>query len=230
MFTPNTLPRLLLPYISDRKDSYGKDPSIGLRDPFLPDLGRKRLVIEFSSPNIAMEFGSNHLRSTILGGCIANLYKNMGWDVVKINHLGDSGMHMGLLCVGWEKFGSEEQLRADPIRHILSVYHKIQEFTESSSTKKLLDSGQDTIGIATQRVFAERNAFFERLEGGDKQALALCKRFRDVSIEYYAKLYAGLNVSFDEYSGESQASLETMDEVEEMLKARASLRKTRGRG
>jgi arginyl-tRNA synthetase len=67
MFMSKTLPRLVLPYISDRKDSYGKDPSIGLRDPSSPDLGRKRLV-EFSSPNIGSELHGKHLRSTILGG------------------------------------------------------------------------------------------------------------------------------------------------------------------
>ena len=219
---PNTLPRLLLPYINDRKDSYGKDPSIGLRDHFSPDLGRKKLVIEFSSPNIVSELESKHLRSTILGACIANLYKNMGWDVVKINYLGDWGMQMGLLGVGWEKFGSEEQFRADPIHHMLSVYRKIDELfqPEVAARKIVLDYGQDTVAIETQGVFAERNAFCKRIEDGDKEALALCKRFRDVSIEYYTKLYARLNVSFDEYSGESQVSLETMDEVEEMLKSK----------
>jgi arginyl-tRNA synthetase len=62
-----TLPSLLLPYISDRKDSYGKDPSIGLHDHSSPDLGRKRLVVEFSSPDIGSEFHGKHLRSTILG-------------------------------------------------------------------------------------------------------------------------------------------------------------------
>jgi arginyl-tRNA synthetase len=222
MFTPNTLPRLVLPYIIDRKDSYGKDPSIGLRDPSLPDLGRKKIVIEFSSPNIVSELESKNLQSTILGSCIANLYKNMGWDVVKINYLGDWGMQMGLLGVGWEKFGSEEEFRADPIRHMLSVYRKIDElFQPEVAAKKIgLDHGQDTVAIENKGVFAERNAFFKRMEDGDEEALALCKRFRDVSIEYYIKLFARLNVSFDEYSGESQVSIETMDEVEEMLKSK----------
>jgi arginyl-tRNA synthetase len=165
---------------------------------------------------------SKHLRSTILGSCIANLYNNMGWDVVKINYLGDWGMQMGLLGVGWEKFGSEEQFRADPIRHMLSVYRKIDELfqLEVASRSKVRDYGQGTVAIETQGVLAERNAFFKRIEDGDKEALALCSRLRDVSIEYYTKLYARLNVSFDEYSGESQVSLETMDEVEGTLKSK----------
>jgi arginyl-tRNA synthetase len=220
MFSPNALPRLLLPYINDRKDLYGKDLSIGLRDPSSPDLGHKKLVIEFSSPNIGSRLAIKHLRSTIRGACIANLYKNMGWDVVRINYLGDWGLQMGLLGVGWEKFGSEELFRADPIRHMLGVYSKVNELfqPEVAARKVVLNHGEDTVGIETRGLFAERSAFFKRIEDGDEEALALCKRFRDVSIEYYNKLYARLNVSFDEYSGESQVSLETMDEVEEMLK------------
>jgi arginyl-tRNA synthetase len=222
MFNANTLLRLLLPYINDRNDLYGMDPSIGLRDPFSPDLGRKKLVIEFSSPNIGSKVESKHLRSTTHGACIANLYKNMGWDVVKVNYLRDWGTKMGLLGVGWEKFGSEEQFQADPIPHLLSVYSKVDELfqLEVAARKVVLDYGQDAIAIENQGVFAERNAFFKRIEDGDEAALALCKRFRDVSIEYYNKLYVRLNVSFDEYSGESQVSPEAMDEVEEMLKSK----------
>jgi arginyl-tRNA synthetase len=146
----------------------------------------------------------------------------MGWDVVKINYLGDWGKQMGLLGVGWEKFGSEERFRADPIRHMLSVYRKIDELLrpELASRKMARDDGKDNFDLEIQGVSVERNAFFKRTEDGDKEALALCRRFRDVSIDYYTKLYASLNVSFDEYSGESQVSLETMAEVEEMLKSK----------
>ena len=103
-----TLLRLLLPYINDRKDLYGKDPSTGLCNPSSPGVGRKELVVEFSSPNIGSEFHGKHRRSTILKAYIANLYKNVGWDIVKINHLGDCEKQIGLLSAGWERFGSEE--------------------------------------------------------------------------------------------------------------------------
>jgi arginyl-tRNA synthetase len=213
---------LLLPYINDRKDSYGKDPSIGLRDPSSPDLGRKKLVVEFSSPNIAGEFHSKHLRSTILGAYIANLYENMGWDVVKINYLGDWGKQIGLLGAGWERFGSEEQFQADPIGHMLGVYNLIDELfqPEVAASRAAHDRGGDTAVIETQGLFAERNAFFKQIEDGDEKALTLWKRFRDVSIKHYIKLYARLNISFDEYSGESQVNPETMDEVENLLKSK----------
>ncbi|EAQ85473.1 hypothetical protein CHGG_09487 [Chaetomium globosum CBS 148.51] len=82
-FAPLSLPRLILPYIFQRQHSYGSDLDAGLRDHALPTQGRKKVVLEFSSPNIAKEFHTGHLRSTIIGAFIANLYKTMGWDVVK---------------------------------------------------------------------------------------------------------------------------------------------------
>jgi arginyl-tRNA synthetase len=97
----------LFPYIQDRKESYGKDISLGLRDVASPDGGRKKLVVDFSSPNIASEFQGKHLRSTIIGSFISNLHELMGWDVSKINYLGDWGMPIGLLGAGWERYGSE---------------------------------------------------------------------------------------------------------------------------
>jgi arginyl-tRNA synthetase len=217
-----TLPRLLLPYINDRKDSYGKDPSLGLRDPSSPNLGRKKLIVEFSSPNIASEFCSKHLRSTILGNFTANIHENMGWDVVRINYLGDWGKQIGLLGAGWERFGSEEQFQADPIGHMLGVYNQIDELFQPAvaASRAARDSGGDTAAIETQGLFAERNSFFKRMEDGGEEALALWKRFRDVSIEHYIKLYARLNISFDEYSGESQVNPETMDEVEGLLNSK----------
>jgi arginyl-tRNA synthetase len=220
MFWPQTLPRMLLPYINDRMEAYGRDISLGLRDPSSSEAGCKKLVVEFSSPNIANEFQGKHLRSTILGAYISNLYQTMGWDVVKINYLGDWGKPMGLLGVGWEKFGSEEQLQADPARHLLDVYNKISELflPEQAASKKARDEKKDPADIESQGLFAERNTFFKGLEDGDEKAIAFWKRVRDISIENYTKIYARLNVSFDEYSGESQVCSKTMAEVEEILK------------
>jgi arginyl-tRNA synthetase len=228
MFKPQMLPRLLLPYINDRKASYGQDITLGLRDPSSPDLGRKKLVIEFSSPNIASEFLGKHLRSTIIGAYIANLYKTMGWEVTKINYLGDWGKPLGLLGVGWEKFGSEELFQADPAGHLLDVNNKINELfapevaaskkARDEASKKSKDEGKDQAEIENHGLFAERNKFFKRMEDEDEEAMAFWRRVRDVNIESYTNLYARLNVSFDEYSGESQVSPSTMAEVEEILK------------
>src|ERR1700712_4576800 len=118
----------------------------------------------------------------------------MGWDVVKINYLGDWGKPIGLLGVGWEKYGSEELFQADPVGHLFDIYHKIYEefLPEQVASKKARDEGKDPAEIESKGLFAERNAFFKRMEEGEERALALSKRVRDVSIENYTKLYARL--------------------------------------
>ncbi|PMD30128.1 Nucleotidylyl transferase [Hyaloscypha variabilis F] len=215
MFNSQALSRIVLPYIQDRKETYGCDVSPGLVD-------RKKLVIDFSSPDIAREFQGKHLRSTIIGSFISKLYESMGWDVSKINYLGDWGMPVGLLGVGWERYGSEEQFEADPITHLLEVYNKInKEFiSELKESKRIRDRGGDPAELEGQGVFAERKKFFKRLEDGEEKANRFWRRVREVNIANYTKLYASLNISFDEYSGESQVSPAIMTEVEEILKSK----------
>lgn len=225
-----TLPRLLVPYINDRKGEYGSDSALGTKDASIPTEGHQKLVVEFSSPNIASEFQGKHLRSTVIGSFVSSLYEHMGWDVTRLNYFGDWGKNMALLGVGWEKFGSEEAFREDPTTHLLEVYHKIQELflpeqdarkkVRDDAKKKAQDEGDDTAEIESKGVFAERNEFFKRMENGDETALALCNRIRDVNIENYVKLYARLGIAFDEYSGESKVSQETMVEIEQLLKGK----------
>lgn len=218
--SPKTLPRLILPYVFDRQSTFGQDTTFGKKDVSNPELGRKRIVVEFSSPNIAKEFHAGHLRSTIIGAYISNLYKNMGWDVVKVNYLGDWGKQFGLLAVGWERFGSEEELAKAPLKHLLEVYAHINTLfrPEEEACKLARDQGRDTSDIESKGIYAERNAFFRRLEDGDHEALKLWQRFRDLSIDRYAMTYDRLNIKFDEYSGESQVDTKTINDVEQALK------------
>jgi arginyl-tRNA synthetase len=199
---------------------YGKDLSAGLREPDAADSGRKKIVVEFSSPNIGKGFDGAHLRSTIIGAYIASLYESMGWDVSRVNFLGDWGKHIGLLAVGWSRFGSEELFEADPLRHLLDVSTGIDGLfkPEQDAAKKLRAEGQDNPVDGTGGISAEKDAFFKKMEDGDPDALALWRRFRDVCIANYIDLYARLNISFDDYSGESEVSHETVTEVESILK------------
>lgn len=146
----------------------------------------------------------------------------MGWDVVKMNYLGDWGKQFGLLAVGWQRFGSEEELAKEPLKHLLEVYARINTLfaPEQAASKQARQEGRDTAEIESQGLFAERNNFFRRMEDGDAQALALWQRFRDISIERYVTLYARLNISFDEYSGESQVQTASVEAVEKILKER----------
>ncbi|KAL0933847.1 arginyl-trna synthetase [Colletotrichum truncatum] len=228
--SPFTLPRLLLPFIADRKELYGGDKSFGQRDASSPDLGRQKVVIDFSSPNIASQFEGRHLRSTINGAAIANLYEQMGWEVVRLNYLGDWGQQVALLAVGWDRFGSEEEFQKDPIRHLLDVYGKIEEAFKpelEASHKAKLDN-KSTAEIESQGIYAERNAFFKRLEDGDADAMALWKKFRDVYVEDYTKAYARLGIKFDEYHGESQVTSESIAQVEAVLKDKGVLEESEG--
>ncbi|KAK4101845.1 arginyl-tRNA synthetase [Parathielavia hyrcaniae] len=197
----------------------------------LASKNRKKAIIEFSSPNIAKEFHAGHLRSTILGAFIANLYESQaGWDVVRLNYLGDWGKQFGLLAVGWQRYGSEAALRAAPLKHLLDVYVRVNaDFRpEEAERKRARDEGRDTAAIESRGLFAERNAFFRRMEEGDGEALALWRRFRDISIERYVDIYARLGIRFDVYAGESQVDPATVAEVEVMLKARGVYEEDRG--
>jgi arginyl-tRNA synthetase len=226
------VPRLLLPYILDRRDLYGSASSQTIDEPSsTAGAAQKKLVVEFSSPNITSEFQGKHLRSTIIGAFIGRLYDLMGWDVTRINYLGDWGKPIALLYVGWRKYGSEEAYEADPVGHLLEVYHKIEEDfkPEQAASKQARDDvakegedkGEAQVEIESMGIFAERNDAFKRLEDGDEELVAFWKRVRDANIADYTSFYERLGVRFDEYSGESQIGPETMIKVEQMLKEKS---------
>ncbi|EUC30156.1 hypothetical protein COCCADRAFT_104604 [Bipolaris zeicola 26-R-13] len=216
----DAVPRFLLPYISDRKSTYGS---------FLTkEHVRQKLVVEFSSPNITSEFQGKHLRSTVIGAFIGRLYESMGWDVTRINYLGDWGKPIALLYVGWAKYGSEEAYEADPVGHLLQVYHKIEEDfkPEQAASKQARDEvakegedkGEAQVEIESKGIFAKRNEAFRKLEDGDEALVAFWERVRNVNIDNYTEFYERLGIRFDEYTGESQIGQDTMIEVEQMLK------------
>lgn len=218
--SPNTLSRLLLPYVHDRNTSYGYDASLGLADPKTPGSPKKKLIVEFSSPNMASDFQVSHLRSTLIGAYIANIYERSGWDVMRINYLGDWGKQIGLLAAGWQRFGSEEQFQKEPLQHLLQVNHKIQELfkPEQDACKAAKAEGKDGSAIESQGLYAERDSFFKKMEDRDPVALALWQRFRKTTLDDYTVSYARLGIQFDEYSGESQFSAESIAEIETALK------------
>ncbi|KAM5371199.1 hypothetical protein ACJZ2D_008119 [Fusarium nematophilum] len=229
-FAPDILPRVLLPYISDRGSKYGYDSSQGLRDPRAPSQGRKRVVVEFSSPNIASDFDGNHLRSTLLGAFIANVYEAMGWDVVRLNYLGDWGKQIGLLAAGYARYGSEEKLRDEKVGHLLDLYAKIGELfrPEQDTRDKAKHDRLSTADVESKGIFAERDAFFKKMEDGDKAALALWMRFRNITIEDLRVGYERLGVRFDEFSGESQVRPTTMFKIEDSLREKGVFEESDG--
>jgi arginyl-tRNA synthetase len=188
----------------------------------------KKLLVEFSSPNIATEFQGKHLRSTIIGSFVSRLYELAAWDVKRINYLGDWGKPIALLYVAWSKFGSEEAYDADPVGHLLRIYHRIEDAFQpeqaasrqarDDAAREGRDEGEAQAEIESKGIFAERNEAFKKLENGDKELKAFWKRVRSVIVQDYIGFYERLGVRFDEYTGESQVNAETMVEVEQLLK------------
>ena len=235
-FKPQPLSRILLSTIFKRGDSYGYSSFRGLRDPSDPSKGRKTVIVEFSSPNIAKPFHAGHLRSTIIGGFLSNLYEQSGWNVIRMNYLGDWGKQYGLLALGFQKFGNEETLLQNPIGHLYDVYVQINtvKTVEEEQVKKvqeevkaMQEKGEDTKEkhaqiekLREESVDEEARKYFKRIVDGDPEALGLWKRFRNLSIEKYKETYARLNIKYDYYSGESQVNNESLEEAARIMEER----------
>jgi arginyl-tRNA synthetase len=210
-FSPSVLFNLVIKDVLTKKDHYG-DSSFG---------SGKKVVVEFSSPNIAKPFHAGHLRSTIIGGFLSNLHEKLGYEVIRVNYLGDWGKQFGVLAVGYSKYGNAEALKKDPINHLFEVYVKIN---ADMSAEKGPDDKQP-LPSATDDAARE---YFKRMENGDKEALALWENFRNLSIEKYKETYGRLNIEYDSYSGESQVPAEKMRETLENLKEKGLVTEDQG--
>ena len=126
-FEPAALAQLTGPTILQQKEKYGFNSSLGHTDPSDPNSPQKLVIVEYSSPNIAKEFHTGHLRSTIIGGFLVKLYEAAGWKTISMNYLGDWGKQYGVLSQGFEKYGNEEALKTDAVKHLNEVYVKINQ-------------------------------------------------------------------------------------------------------
>lgn len=205
----------MLKMIQNAGEAYGRNDSVGLKDPKDPSQGRQRVIIEFSSPNIAKPFHAGHLRGTIIGGFLSNIYAAVGWDVIRMNYLGDWGKQYGLLAVGYGKYGDEKELQADPIGHLFQVYVKINQDMKAEK-EQLAQEGKD--GDVESKYNNDALKYFKAMEDGDEAALKLWNHFRDLSIEKYKETYKRLNIEFDVYSGESQVTKKSLEEAGQKLK------------
>lgn len=171
--------------------------------------GRKVLV-EFSSPNIAKPFHIGHLVTTALGSSLERIYSFLGYDTVKINHLGDWGTQFGKLISAYKRWGNAEAIEADPINELLKIYVKFH--TEAEKMPELED---------------EARAYFKMLEEGDEEITKLWKFFVDASLKEFNKTYKLLDISFDSFAGESFYS-DKMPEIVELLKEKELLEESDG--
>ncbi|ORD99755.1 SYR [Hepatospora eriocheir] len=159
----------------------------------------KKIVVEYSSPNIAKKFHVGHFRNTILGNFIVKLCQANGYKTVSINYLGDWGKQFGLILTGLDLFGDKEKLKKDPLNHLFEVYVK----TNNEMTKEI-EARAHEINKAME-------------EGINEEYLRRWKELRDLSIDKLKKLYKMLNIEFDVYSGESfyvKSGKEVIDKID----------------
>ena len=168
------------------------------------------VTIDLSSPNIAKPFSVGHLRSTVIGDAISNIYKKMGYNTIKINHLGDWGKQFGLLMVAYKKWGSKEAVEANPIDELLKLYVRIN--AEIENDPELDDEGR---------------LWFKKLEDGDPEATELWQWFRDESLVEFNRIYKLLGVEFDSLNGEAFYN-DKMDEAVQILEDKGLLKESKG--
>ncbi|WP_366248750.1 arginine--tRNA ligase [Terribacillus aidingensis] len=168
------------------------------------------VTIDLSSPNIAKPFSMGHLRSTVIGNSISLLLEKQGYDVVRINHVGDWGTQFGKLICAYEKWGEEVKVRANTIPELLKLYVRFHE--EAAHNEQLEQEGRD---------------WFRKLEQGDAYANKLWSWFRDVSMEEFDRVYKLMGVRFDSDAGEAFYN-DKMERVVEELEQKELLSLSEG--
>jgi len=144
------------------------------------------VTIDMSSPNIAKPFSMGHLRSTVIGNALSLIFEKNGYETVKINHLGDWGTQFGKLITAYKKWGSEEAVKAHPIKELLKLY--VQFHDEAINDPSLEDEGRK---------------WFKLLEDGNEEAKALWQWFRDESLKEFSTIYDLMGIEFDSLAGEA---------------------------
>ena len=170
----------------------------------------QNITIDLSSPNIAKPFSVGHLRSTVIGDALSNIFRKMGYNTIKINHLGDWGKQFGLLMVAYKKWGSKEAVEANPIDELLKLYVRIN--AEIENDPKLDEEGR---------------LWFKKLEDGDPEATELWQWFRDESLVEFNRIYKLLGVEFDSLNGEAFYN-DKMDEAVQILEEKGLLKESKG--
>ena len=140
--------------VLEKKDSYG----------YSEEKIKEKILIEYSSPNIAKELHIGHLRSTILGESLKRIYKACGREVIALNHLGDWGTQFGKVIYAFSKWGDDSILKQTPMQHLTELYVRLH---------KEMD--------AQPEIDSDIKAIIKKLEAGDKETKNIWKKFIDLS-------------------------------------------------
>ncbi len=175
------------------------------------NLGRgETVIVEYSSPNIAKPFHVGHAFTTILGESIKRIYAHLGYKSLGFNHLGDYGTQFGKLIVAYELWGDPEAVKANAIQELTRIYVKFHE--EAKNRPELEEMAR---------------ARFRNLEQGGEAETALWKEFREKSLLEFMRVYNRLDISFDNFNGESFYT-DKIPEVVELLNEKQLLEESEG--
>ena len=170
----------------------------------------KPVIVEYSSPNIAKPFHIGHIRSTVIGNSLYKIYDAMGYDVIRINHLGDYGTQFGKMICAYRHWGNKEDVINEPIKTLLAYYTKFH--VEVEEHPELEDEARE---------------IFAKLEKGEPEEVELWQWFRDESLKEFSRVYDMLGITFDSYAGESFYS-DKMPRFVNELKEKGLLEESRG--
>ena len=170
----------------------------------------KNIVIDYSAPNIAKPFHIGHLRSTVIGAALYNIYKYLGYNVIGINHLGDYGTQFGKLIEGYKRWGEEYNVDLDPINELTKIYIRINNACKEDD--QILQACRDN---------------FKKLEDGDTYCVEIWKKFRELSLKEFQRVYDLLGSKFDSWNGEAFYS-DKMQEVVDILEKSGKLEESQG--
>ena len=190
----------VLKEISTQNENYGKQ-QIG---------NGKNVIVEYSSPNIAKPFHIGHLRTTLIGRALYNIYQMLGYNTIGINHLGDYGTQFGKMIEGYKRWGNEYNLEENPIEQLMQIYVRINELCKED--EGVLEACREN---------------FKKLEEGDEYCTSLWKQFRDLSLKEFYRIYDLLDIHFDSLNGEAFYSDKT-DEVIDILEKTGKLVESEG--
>lgn len=153
----------------------------------IPQSGaNEKVVIDYSSPNVAKPMHIGHIRSTVIGNAIDRILRALGYDVIADNHLGDWGTQFGILIMGYRRFLTDDERANLTVELLEKVY--VQSYNATKEDPAWLDTCREEL---------------VKLQAGDEENLAVWKRFIEISLNEFGRIYGRLDVSFDLYRGES---------------------------
>jgi arginyl-tRNA synthetase len=169
-----------------------RDPRLGIETPERTHT----VVIDYSSPNVAKPMHVGHIRSTVIGDCLARVFAELGHRVIRDNHLGDWGSQFGMILWGWKYHRDEAAYAADPVGELARLYRLVSgriaegEALDQKYGKALALEDQGKSAEA-EALWAKLAADEPRTRGEVRERINEARGVADAAREETARLHAG---------------------------------------